>query len=285
MTSLLVKDTFDTARMTAFCRALESERKNACVCDPYARLLADKRGEEIVRAMGGQSIIWPIVVRTCIYDEIIMRLAKQKEIDTVINLAAGLDTRPYRLSLPPSLCWIEVDFPDVLAYKQEKLAKERTVCELTHVPLDVADDQARKAFLSKVSKETKRALVLTEGLLIYLTAEKVSSIAADLREQDTIRWWLTELISPRALEHDNKRWNTIVAEEAQTHFAPPGGLEFFQLLGWRTTEFHSVITEGLRLKLPVPYGWLLRLLTRISPGNPEEDNYNAGGFILLERAR
>src|SRR2546422_4602991 len=41
------------------------------------------------------------------------------------NLAAGLDARPYRLPLPSSLRWVEVDFPDVIAYKQEQLAMER----------------------------------------------------------------------------------------------------------------------------------------------------------------
>lgn len=283
MTASLVENTFDTARMTAFCRAVESERKNACMSDPYARSLAGQRGEEIVQALGGKSITWPIAVRTCVYDEIIMRLAREEEIDTVINLAAGLDTRPYRLSLPTSFRWIEVDFPAVLSYKQEELMKEQPQCMLERVPLDVVDDEARAVFLSKVGEQTKKALVLTEGLLAYLTADKVSSIASNLHEQETIRWWLTELISPQTLAYDDKRWNTVVAAEAQTHFAPPGGLEFFQLLGWHMVEFRSVVTEGLRLKLPVPYGWLLRLLARISPETPGEDKYNAGGLILLER--
>jgi methyltransferase (TIGR00027 family) len=283
MIASLVENTFDTARMTAFCRAVESERKNACIDDPYARLLAGPRGEEIVRAMGGKSITWPIAVRTCVYDEIILRLTREEEIDTVINLAAGLDTRPYRLSLPASLRWIEVDFPAVLSYKEEKLMKEQPQCILERVPLDVADDEARTVFLSKIGKRATKALVLTEGLLAYLTTAKVSSIAHSLHEQETIRWWLTELISPRVLAYDNKRWNTVVAAEAQTRFAPPGGPEFFQLLGWHVAEFRSLISEGLRLQLPVPYGWLLRLLARISPATPGEDRYNAGGLILLER--
>jgi methyltransferase (TIGR00027 family) len=252
--------------------------------DPYARLLAGPRGEEIVRALGGRSVIWPIVVRTCVYDEIIMRLASQNEIDSVINLAAGLDTRPYRLNLPASLIWFEVDLPDVLDYKQEKLAKEQTVCQLERIALDVTDDQARRSFLSAIGKRAGRTLVLTEGLLTYLTAQKVASIAADLHQQESIHWWLTELIPTHILEHDNKHWNMVVAQEAQTHFAPPGGLEFFQLLGWHLVEFRPVINEGLRLKLPIPNAWLLRLLTRLVPGNPGEDPYNAGGFILLERA-
>jgi O-methyltransferase involved in polyketide biosynthesis len=45
--------------------------------------------------------------------------------DMVVNLAAGLDARPYRLTLPSQLQWIEVDLPDLLAYKTEQLAVKR----------------------------------------------------------------------------------------------------------------------------------------------------------------
>ena len=72
---------------------------------------------------GRKEQTWPVVARTCVYDELIMKLVEEEKIDTVINLAAGLDTRPYRLSLPSSLRWIEIDLPQVLAYKAEKLAE------------------------------------------------------------------------------------------------------------------------------------------------------------------
>jgi len=42
----------------------------------------------------------------------------------VVNLAAGLDARPYRMSLPASLQWIEVDLPEILAYK-EKISRRK----------------------------------------------------------------------------------------------------------------------------------------------------------------
>ena len=42
----------------------------------------------------------------------------------VVNLAAGLDTRPYRMDLPSSLLWVEVDLPDLLDYKEGVLKSE-----------------------------------------------------------------------------------------------------------------------------------------------------------------
>jgi methyltransferase (TIGR00027 family) len=106
----------ETANWVAFYRALESERPDAIFRDPFARELAGPRGEEIVDRMPhGRSYAWPMIVRTAVMDEIVLRLAGS--IDVVLNLAAGLDARPYRLALPPSLRWIDVDYPATLEYK------------------------------------------------------------------------------------------------------------------------------------------------------------------------
>jgi O-methyltransferase involved in polyketide biosynthesis len=73
-----------------------------------------------MRINGGEKFGgWSLVVRICVIDELILRSIEQEGIDTVLNLGAGLDTRPYRLSLPSSLHWIEVDFPAILNYKEQ----------------------------------------------------------------------------------------------------------------------------------------------------------------------
>ncbi len=279
----LIQDSFDTARMTACCRAIESEQTKPRFRDPYARLLAGERGAEIVSAMpGGDEKTWPIVLRTCVYDEIIMRLVEEEKIDTVINLAAGLDTRPYRLELPSSLRWIEIDLPHVLAYKTEKLAEFQPVCYLERVPLDILNKDERLGLFARVSAEAQQALVIAEGLLVYLTVEQVAQLATDLHAQDSLRWWLAEFVTPRMLQEDERRWNTLSNESVHTHFSPPGGMDFFRLLGWTTAEFLPIITEGLRLHLPIPNAWLLRLLAWLSPAKPGEDPHNVGACILLE---
>lgn len=263
----LIQDAFDIARLAAFCRAIESERKKGRFRDPYARLLAGERGEEIVRALpGGNEKTWPTVLRTCIFDEIILRLVEKEEIDTVINLGAGLDTRPYRLELPTSLNWIEADLSQLLDYKTEKLAEVQPICQLERIPLDITDGAARRTFLSQT--KARKALVITEGLLTYLTEPQVVALVEDLHTQDTMHWWLAEFFTPRMLEQDKQGWNTFTAESFHTHFAPAGGADFFRLHGWEVAEFRSMIAEGLRLRLPLQRAWLLRLLARISPPKP-----------------
>src|SRR5918912_3455618 len=133
----------DTARWVAMYRAMESERDDAIFRDPFARRLAGTRGEEILAAMPqGRAFAWPMIVRTSVFDELIRRHAG--EIDAVLNLAAGLDARPYRLALPPSLKWIDVGLPPMIAYKRERLAGERPHCDVEFVALDLADVSARR---------------------------------------------------------------------------------------------------------------------------------------------
>ncbi|HWC75096.1 MAG TPA: class I SAM-dependent methyltransferase, partial [Gemmatimonadales bacterium] len=87
----------DTARWVAMYRAMESDRPDALFHDQYARRLAGPTGEQILASIPqGRKWAWPMIVRTAVMDEIIMRLVNEEGVDTVLNLAAGLDVRPYR---------------------------------------------------------------------------------------------------------------------------------------------------------------------------------------------
>src|SRR2546423_4666579 len=129
----------DTARWVAMYRAMESDRKDAIFRDPFARRLAGERGAEILRDMPkGRAYAWPMIVRTALFDEIILRLIEREEVDTVFNLAAGLDARPYRLALPKDLKWIDVDLPAMIDYKRETLAVETPRCAVEFIAVDLA---------------------------------------------------------------------------------------------------------------------------------------------------
>ena len=79
----------DTARWVAMYRAMESERPDALFHDPYARRLAGVKGDEIVNTIRqGRSMAWAMIVRTQVFDEIIMGELRTDGIDLVLNLAA-----------------------------------------------------------------------------------------------------------------------------------------------------------------------------------------------------
>src|SRR5437899_11833171 len=112
-----------------------------------------------------------MIVRTAVMDEIIIRLVAEQGVDTVLNLAAGLDARPYRLDLPSRLHWVDVDLEGILSYKESALAGERPRCRVEFVRADLIDHAARRALFQHVAPTHGRPLVLAAGILAYLTLE------------------------------------------------------------------------------------------------------------------
>src|SRR5438045_3112186 len=96
-----IENVSDTARWVAVYRAMETERSDAIFRDPFARRLAGQRGEQIVNELKrGRAAAWAMIVRTAVFDEIISDTIKRHDVDLVLNLAAGLDARPWRMPLP-----------------------------------------------------------------------------------------------------------------------------------------------------------------------------------------
>src|SRR2546422_10079279 len=105
--SPIIESISDTARWVAMCRALETDREDAHFRDPYARLLAGERGEEILRRMPrGMATAWPMIVRTCIFDVLILRCIERGGAGTVLHLAAGHPARAGPPPPPPRLCLV-----------------------------------------------------------------------------------------------------------------------------------------------------------------------------------
>jgi methyltransferase (TIGR00027 family) len=167
----------------------------------------------------------------------------------IINLGAGLDTRPYRLSLPPSLHWVEIDLPAVLDYKEEILASAVPRCRLDRIRCDLSDVAARQNVLSHLQPSDGRALILTEGVLMYLSEQEVGALASDLAAVIGFDHWVLELQSPGLLRMMQKRMGAPLREaNVLPKFAPSAGPHFFERWGWRPTAVHSLLKTAARLK-------------------------------------
>ena len=275
----------DTARWVALYRAMESERPDAHFRDPYARALAGARGEDIARTLPGfQSGLWPMVVRTCVFDELIERAVSREGADTVVNLASGLDARPWRMRLPASLRWIDVDLPEILAYKKDCLAGESPACAVESVAADLRQAGARQDLFARIGRDSKKTLVLSEGLLVYLTAEEVAALAADLHAPGSFRWWAIDIVAPQLLRRLNRQWApSLAAGRAVLQFAPEDGTRFFEPYGWREKEYRSTFEEGMRLRRHMRGAWIYRLIGRLAGPGGQEKMRRIGGIALLER--
>src|SRR5712692_5603221 len=178
-TQAVVRNISDTARWAAVFRARETERADALFRDPYAERLAGQMGVDIANTLPeGNSHPWAWVTRTYLFDRFITHEIEQGT-DMVVNLAAGLDTRPYRMALPAALQWIEVDLPGILSYKEEILASEKPVCAL--------------------ERRAAKSLIITEGLIIYFSTDQVRALAQDLAAPSAFQRWIVDLVSPGLL--------------------------------------------------------------------------------------
>jgi methyltransferase (TIGR00027 family) len=196
LTQPWLADVSDTARWVAYFRALETKRANALFRDPYAERLAGERGAVIAKRLPIGPLSWSIAVRTRVYDDWIQDAVATRRFDSVLHLAAGFDTRPYRLPLPAALRWIEVDLPTLIDDKARLLQRERPRVQLERVGLDLAGETARRELFARIGG---RVLIVTEGFLIYLDEAAVASLARDLRAALHDSAWLLLNIAPEIL--------------------------------------------------------------------------------------
>jgi methyltransferase (TIGR00027 family) len=275
----------DTAFWVASYRAAESARPDALFHDPLAARLADGRGRDIAaRIAGGKQVAWVVVIRTLIIDDYILE-AIAAGCDTVLNLGAGLDTRPYRLALPPTLRWIEVDFAATIDFKNERLAGETPRCRLERRAVDLSNATTRAALLDDIDASCARVLVLTEGVVGYLANDEVAALAADLHGRPRIAHWVLEYTSAgfRKIERLISRRRRKQMTKAPIQFEPGDWRAFFAERGWTAKEIRFFMPEAERHGRPPPVSPWMKIAVRLMTlNNPSVMRENIG-FALMER--
>jgi O-methyltransferase involved in polyketide biosynthesis len=182
------------------------------------------------------------------------------------------------------LHWVDVDFPDILRYKLETLGAAKPNCSYEAIEADLTDAEARKALFARIGARSKRTLVVSEGLLIYLSDADVAALASDLHAAPSFWRWVIDLANPRLLKMMTKSWGAAVASgNAPFKFAPPQGTDFFRELGWAERAYYSTMEEAERLDREMKMMWLWRFLGRFYPARMREEFRRMSGIVLLER--
>lgn len=287
MSEPLIQNVSDTAFLIAQYRADESARPDALFRDPLAARLAGDKG----KAIGGSfptagTTTWLTAIRTVVIDGFI-RDAVARGVDTILNLGAGLDTRPYRLELPPTLRWIEVDYAGMIDYKTELLAAETPRCVLERKSVDLADAASRNALLTMINAQSKRILVLTEGVVTYLDLQQAGDLANALRGMEHVESWVVDYVSPASYAYRQRASKEAFAN-APFKFEPSDWFAFFAEYGWRVREMKYLPQEGARLgrELPLPRRAriMLRVLPRFIFAKKRRELDTLVGYAVLERA-
>ena len=274
----------DTALWIAYHRAQESDRPDALFKDPLAHVLSGKKGEAIAAYMGRTALQvgWTVAIRTHIIDNYIQE-AIRDGVDAVVNLGAGLDTRPLRMNLPESLLWVEVDYPTMIDYKEKMIGKEKARCRLERVRLDLSMIEKRKAFFDEVSRRAKKILILTEGVIPYLTEADVGELAKELRSYPPFQFWIAEHYSPLSYKYLRSPKRLKKMKNAPFRFYPDDWFGFFKKGGWtpRETRYLPETSKKLGRKIPAPW-WVYIFTAFMSKERVTQHMRNMGYTLFIQ---
>jgi methyltransferase (TIGR00027 family) len=270
----------DTAFWVAHFRAKESQRAAPAFHDPLASLLCGNRGLQIARSIPRAAMVeWGMVMRTSAIDRLIYE-ALQSGVDTVLNLGAGLDTRPYRMKLPAALRWIEMDFPNIVELKNSKLVEDKPVCELERVGVDLLDRRTRHTLLAQYGTTSKNTLVITEGVLSYFSVHDAATLADELAAFPSIRFWIQDF--DNAGQRRSPRGWEAKLKAAPFLFKVKDWFEFFEKYGWRSSHIITNFEESQRINRPYPLDFPFGLILRALPKAMSQKILSLSGAVLMQ---
>lgn len=274
----------ETALLTAAYRAGEAERPDALFSDPFAARLAGERGRSLAREAKG-SAIWEmgVAVRTRVIDDLLFAAFADEAIELVVDLGAGLDTRPYRLAVPPGVRWIEVDVPEIFAQKNAVLEAFAPACPIEQLSLDLLDLAARGAFFDRLAREG-RILVLCEGLLSYFSPSEVGVLARDLHAVPGVRGWIFDHTTPFLIDLAARTWPAAAGRPGE-RFAPDDVGGFFAAHGWGIARAVQTGETAAAFGRVAPWPALAELIELLPVPEMADREHWRSGCVLLKPKR
>jgi methyltransferase (TIGR00027 family) len=193
-----------TAQWTAAARALETERDgDGLFEDRYARALAAPRGFELLEKYRGGGVTDFIAIRTRYMDDSVARVMSQGEIDQIVLVANGMDTRPYRMRWPERATVYELDHSSLLVEKRARMDQLSAIPAVTIVEVgtDLAGDW-RTALENGGFTPSQPTLWVAEGLLFFLTEDHAGALLKSMAEASAPGSWLAvDMTSAALLRH------------------------------------------------------------------------------------
>ena len=134
----------------------------------------------------------------------------------------------------------------MIEYKTAVMAAEQPRCRLEHLSADLSDPAQRQAVFAAAGNVP--ALIITEGLLMYLAAESVEALARESVAMSGIRYWLLDAVSPelnRIMEIGTSR--SIENVRAENHLDGVQILDLLRRNGWVPLRHRSYVRDSMEV--------------------------------------
>ena len=133
---------------------------------------------------------------------------------------------------------------------------------------------------AKLGSRGSKALIISEGLIVYFTADEVGALARDLAAPSSFQRWRTDLCSPGLLNLLKKKMGSEMGDSAVLKFAPSEGPAFFGPHGWRALEVRSFLkTAGKLKRLPL----FLKIMSLLPESNAAQGSRPWAAACLMSK--
>ena len=272
----------NTARWIAASRAKESELALPLFSDPYARELSGEAGFELQRhmraAMGaqGDGPDLYLTIRTKFLDDALVAAVRTRQLHQVVILAAGMDTRAFRIPWPSGVNVFEVDRDEIFDHKEAVLGRAGASpsCDRHVVRADLARSWTATLTLAGFDR-TKPAAFLVEGLLMYLEEHEALPLLTAIGEMAAPGSWIAaDVVNPEVLISPyTSRYMAALRETGSPwKFGIEDPESFFRQRGWAATVVQPGDPEASYGRWPFPTA------PRTVPGLPRSF------FVTAEKA-
>ena len=179
------KSASQTALLIAAYRARITEKPDALINDPWAAALSGEAGSELARSFDESfphMELW-VALRIAYLDRQLRRFVAEREMDQIVLLGAGLDTRAARMARP-GLRFFEVDHPASQGDKRERLSTidGYPLDDLTLVACDFEHDDFVERLVAAGFASDRPAVIVWEGVTPYLTEDAVRATLAGVAQ-------------------------------------------------------------------------------------------------------
>jgi len=157
-------------------RMQDAEREKPVCGDTYAKAFMNEQGLQILEAFRDETRPnMSNVGRHRIIDDLLRQELVANPNLTVVIIGAGFDTRAFRL---PGGTWVELDEPQVITYKEERLPAATCEKKLERISIDFANESLEQKLASFSGRSP--VTVVIEGVLMYLEETAIDQLLQTL---------------------------------------------------------------------------------------------------------
>lgn len=217
---------------------MQDAAQTSPVCgDAYAKLFMDEYGRRIYDQFKEETICnASIIVRHRIIDDVLRDMLLSRSNLCIVTIGAGFDSRPYRLT---GGTWFELDEPQVIAYKNERLPISECANPLRRVPIDFCTDSLEEK-LSPISDGDPIVFIL-EGIFIYLNEHEIRKLLEILKKLFPKHQLICDLVSRQMVENYGQRLHQIIEEIGASFNAVDQPESIFLMSGYQVKQAISIL--------------------------------------------